>query len=244
VSSFTLDATEFDVVWRGLGHGTPPAVLDMPSPGASRAERARIEQAVWSTLAARGLATGVGEPSRSVRAALAVVARRVTAFELHTADLRALLGRVNRRAVLVEFREWRLHLRTVADTGLAATIAGLLPELPAGAGQSITVDVGLLERAEAALTDSAKRVVLRRGGLSRDDARMLGDMMRGAGGHGQIVAEVVRHGAVRRSARLVSFFHNGTGRFRVIRTGGHITITPATTAHLAAAADDLVSAPT
>lgn len=244
MSSFALDATEFDVVWRGLGYGTPPAVLDMPSPGASRAERVRIEQGVWSTLGARGLATGLGEPARGLRAALAVVAQRVTAFELYTADLHALLGRVNRRAVLVEFADGRLRLSTVADTGLAATITGLLPDLPAGTGQSITVDVGLLERAEAALTGAAKRVVLRRGGLSRDDARTFADMVIGAEGHGQIVAEVVRPGAARRSARLVSFFHNTSGRYRVIRTGDHITITPATTAQLAAAADDLVSAPT
>jgi hypothetical protein len=243
VRSFALDATEFDVIWRAQGFGVPPAVLDMPSPGVSHAERARIEHAVWSALTGRGLATGFGEPAWGLRAALGVVAKRVTSFELHTAELRALLGRVNQRAVLVEFSDGRLHIRAVADTGLAQTIATLLPELPAGQGQSITVDASLLARAEASLTAAAKRVVLRRGGLSRDDARTFADMMAGAEGHGQIVAEVTRHGTTRRSDRVVAFFHNDTGRYRVIRTGDHITITPVTTAQLTAAADELTSGP-
>jgi hypothetical protein len=237
---FAVDATEFDVLWRAAGHGVPPVVLDMPSPGGSRAERARIEHAVWSALTGRGLATGFGELAWELRAAIGVVAGRVTSFELHTAKLRALLGRVNRRAVLVEFADGRLLLRTVADTGLAHTIAALLPELPAGQGRSITVETGLLARAEAA---PSRRVVLRRGGLSRDDARMLADMMCGADGHGQIVAEVTRRGVTRRSEHVVAFFHNATGRFRVIRTGDHVTITPVSAVQLAAAADELVSGP-
>ena len=237
---FAVDATEFDVLWRGQGLGVPPAVLDMPSPGGSRAERARIEHAVWSALTGRGLATGFGETALGLRAALGVVAGRVTSFELYTAELRALLGRVNHQAVLVEFADGRLSLRTVADTGLAQTIAALLPDLPAGHGRSITVDAGLLARTEAA---PSPRVVLRRGGLSRDDARTLADMMCGAEGHGQIVAEVTRHGVTRRSDRVVAFFHNATGRYRVIRTDEHITITPVTRAMLAAAADELISEP-
>ena len=235
---FALDATEFDVVWRAAGHGLPPAVLDMPSPGASHAERARIEHAVWSALTGRGLANGFGQAAGGLRTAIGVVAGRVTSFELHTAALRALLGRVNRRAVLVEFADGRLLLRTVPETGLAQTIASLLPELPAGPGRSITVDASLLAKAEAA---PARRVVLRRGGLSRDDARTLADMMCGADGHGQIVAEVTRHGVTRRSDRVVAFFHNAGGRYRVIRTDDHITITPVTTAQLVAAADELIS---
>jgi hypothetical protein len=238
---FAVDATEFDVLWRGQGHGVPPAVLDMPSPGGSRAERARIEHAVWSALTGRGLATGFGEAARGLRAALRVVAGRVTSFELHTEELRALLGRVNHRAVLVEFADGRLHVSTVAETGLAQTIAGLLPGLPAGQGRSITVEAGLLARAEAA---TSRLVALRRGGLSRDDARTLADMMCGAQGHGQIVAEVTHHGVTRRSARVVAFFHNASGRYRVIRTDAHITITPVTTAQLAAAAGELLSEPT
>ncbi|TDQ05126.1 ESX secretion-associated protein EspG [Labedaea rhizosphaerae] len=233
-----LDATEFDVVWRAAGLGVPPAVLDMPSPGGSHAERARIEHAVWSALTGRGLATGFGQATSRLRTAIGLVASRVTSFELHTARLRALLGRVNQRAVLVEFADGRLLLRTVPDTGLAQTIAGLLPELPAGPGRSITVDVGLLAKAEAA---ASRRVVLRRGGLSRDDARTLADMMCGADGHGQIVAEVTHHGVTRRSASVVAFFHNDGGRYRVIRTDDHVTITPVTTAQLAAAADELLS---
>jgi hypothetical protein len=45
---------EFDVVWRALGLGAPPVVLQIPSPGRTHTERRRIEAQVWTALRDRG----------------------------------------------------------------------------------------------------------------------------------------------------------------------------------------------
>ena len=102
---------------------------------------------------------------------------------------------------------------------------------------SITVDVTLLAKAEAAGTPTEQKAVLQQGGMARGQAHTLSDMISGAAGHGQIAGEV----GGRRSTRVVAFFHNATGRYRAIRAGDHVTITPTTTAQLAAAADELIS---
>lgn len=238
--SFTLSATEFDVVWCGQGHGRPPTVLDMPSPGATHAERARIEHDVWAALAKDGLADRFGEPARHLLDAVEIIAGRVTSLELHTSGFRALLGRLNRRAVLVRFEGDELRFHPVADTGLAHTLVDLLPALPAGIGQSITVDATVLAKVEGAGTVNERRAILQDSGVTRASARTLLDMISDAAGHGQIVGESVHRGE-RTRTDVVAFFHNQTGRYRVLRRGDHLTITPTTLPQLAGAVEALIS---
>ena len=66
-SRLVLGETEFDVLWDELRLGPTPVVLRLPSPGRTRAERARIVAAGRGGLRRRGLADVTGpapEPAR------------------------------------------------------------------------------------------------------------------------------------------------------------------------------------
>ncbi len=54
--TFTLSLAALDLLWEQLGLGTPVRVFEVPSVGATEADRARLRQAVLTDLAARDLA--------------------------------------------------------------------------------------------------------------------------------------------------------------------------------------------
>lgn len=54
--TFTLSLAALDLVWEQLGLGTPVRVFEVPSVGATEADRARIRQVVMNDLASRDLA--------------------------------------------------------------------------------------------------------------------------------------------------------------------------------------------
>ncbi|TDQ05242.1 ESX secretion-associated protein EspG [Labedaea rhizosphaerae] len=236
MTEFALSATEFDVVWRGLGYGLPPLILDVPSPGATYTERAVIEREVWDALGGRGLADGPGQPRPAVAALFAVIAERKKAIELRVGALRTVLAVGPRRAVLAQLDGDRMWFATVPETGLAATIVEVLPAAPAGAGRSVTVDARALAAAEAASTPIARQKALQDSGVARGDARALAEMTDGATEVGQFAVEVDG----RRGDRVVAFYRGTTGRYQLIRHGDHITVTPASAAQLSAAVDRLL----
>ena len=231
-----MSVTEFDVVWRGLGYGVPPLILDVPSPGATYSERAGIERDVWVGLVERGLADRPGQLRSAVAELFAVVAQRKKAIELRVGGFRAVLAVGARRAVLAQLDGDRLGFATVPETGLAATVAAVLPVAGAGVGRSVTVGAKALAAAEAAGTPMARQKALQDGGLARGDARALADMTDGAYEVGQFAVEVDG----RRADQVVAFFRNESGRYQLIRHGDHITVTPASAAQLGTAVDQLL----
>lgn len=60
--SLVLSALEFDVLWQAQRLPRRHVALDVPSPGVTHAERARLVEQAWESLARRGLARG-REPS-------------------------------------------------------------------------------------------------------------------------------------------------------------------------------------
>jgi hypothetical protein len=145
---------------------------------------------------------------------------------------RAILATRGRHNVLGVLGE-RFRLTAVPDTGRAAILLSLLPDVPAGQGRSVSVDTAVFSTAAADPGTAHDR--LRRHGLTTDDARLLLTMTTGAVRITQLVAER-RDGRVIRSPP-VSVLDTAAGRYRVIRTvtaaGDHLTVTPATTAALA-----------
>jgi hypothetical protein len=238
VTEFALSATEFDVVWRGLGYGVPPLILDVPSPGATYSERAVVERGVWAALVERGLADGDGQPQPQPKIAdlFAVVAERKKAIELRVGGFSTVLAVGSRRAVLAQLDGDRMRFATVADTGLAATIVDVLPATAAGVGRSVTVDAKALAAAEAATTPTGRQAALQESGLARGEARSLAEMTEGAYEVGQFAVEFDG----RRGDRVVAFFRNPTGRYQLIRQGDRITVTPASAAQLITAVDQLI----
>jgi hypothetical protein len=231
-----LSATELDVVWRALEFGALPLVVDVPSPGATYAERLDIERRVWVDLVERGLAEDHGRPNWRLHDRLETIARRGRSLELRVfgADAtRAILATRGRRNVLAALGD-RFQVRSVPATGRAATILALLPEVPAGHGHSVSVDTAVF--ADATKTGNPLDR-LRRHGVSTDDARTLLAMATDSVRIAQIVAESrdIDGRAVR--SRAVSVHDTPAGRYQTIRTitasTDHLTVTPATTASIA-----------
>jgi hypothetical protein len=236
MTRFDLSTTEFDVVWRASEFGSLPLVLDVPSPGATHAERDVLERRVWTELVARDLADDHGQPDWRLLDRLETIARRRHALELRVLGkgaTRAILATRGRRNVLAVLTD-RVRLSSVPATGRAATLLALLPEVPAGQGQSISVDTTVF----AAATKAAKpQDKLRRHGISTDDARTLLAMATGSVRIAQIVAEVRDSTGRALRSRAMSVYDTPSGRYRAIRTvtsaTDHLTVTPASAASLA-----------
>ncbi|MGB3437680.1 MAG: ESX secretion-associated protein EspG [Actinophytocola sp.] len=235
MTRFDLSAAELDVIWRAAGFGALPLVIDVPSPGATHAERALLEHRVWTDLVARGLADDHGRAHWRLMNRLETIAECGRSLQLRVfgADaasaILATRGRHNVLGVLGE----RFSLTAVPDTGRTATLVSLLPENPAGKGHSVSVDTAVFT--SAAADPATAHATLRRHGVGTDDARTLLSMTTGAVRVAQLVVEHRGSKVVR--SRPVSVIDTAAGRYRVIRTvtaaGDHLTVTPTTTAALA-----------
>jgi EspG family len=230
-----LSATELDVVWRTADLGALPLVIDVPSPGATHAERAVLERRVWTDLVARGLADDHGRPHWRLANQLAIIARRTRSLQLRVfgdGATRAILATRGPHSVLGVLGD-RFRLTSTPATGLATTLLALLPEVPAGQGHSVNIDT----TAFGAATRAAKPLdKLRRQGMSTDNGRTLLAMTTGSVRTIQIVAETREpDGRITRS-QPVSVHDTPNGRYRTIRTitaaSDHLTVTPVTTAAL------------
>lgn len=236
MTTIDLSATELDVVWRACEFDPLPLVIDVPSPGATHAERADIERRVWMDLVGRGLADDHGRPHWRLADRLGTIARRTKSVQLRVfgADAtRAILATRGRHNVLGVL-DGRFRLSPVPATGTTGTLLALLPEVPAGQGHSVSVDTTVLAAAARSANAHDK---LRRHGVSTDDARTLVAMATGGIRTVQFVAENRdSDGRVTRS-QPISLYDNGSGRYHVIRTitgtTDHLTVTPATSPSLA-----------
>jgi hypothetical protein len=236
MTRFELSPVELDVVWRALRLGGLPLVIDVPSPGATHAERAVIERRVWTELVRRELADDQGQPHWRLADRLETIARRTRSLELRVfgADaIRAILATRGRRNVLGVLAE-RFTVSSAPATARVATLLALLPEVPPGQGHSVSVDTRLFAAAARAAKPHDR---LRQHGVSTDDARTLLAMATGSVRIAQIVAEARgAHGRAVRS-RALSVYDTPAGRYRAVRTvtpaSDHLTVTPATPSSLA-----------
>jgi hypothetical protein len=239
-----LSTLELDVVWRSQPFGELPLILDIPSPGATHAERAALEAQVWTELIERDLADDPGHATNTVVTALQVIARRRLSLHLRTFGpdaRRALVAQRGRRTVLGVLDDQGFRLARVADTGLANTLLSLLPEVPAGPGRSVSAPIHGFERASQAASSTAAIEALTEQGLDRTDARTLLDMTTGSIRTGQIAAEVrKRDGHIARSDHVIAFHDTPHGRYQAVVRDEYLTVAPATTTTLARAINTLV----
>jgi hypothetical protein len=248
VTRIDLSVTELDVVWRAHPFGALPLIIDVPSPGATHAERAALERRVWADLVARDLADDHGRPHWRLADRLETIALRTRSLQLSVFgadETRAILATRGRDHVLGVLGE-RFHLKAVPSTGLATTLLALLPEVPPGQGHSVSVDTSVFAAATTASTPAGAHDTLCEHGLDTDDARTVLAMATGSVRTIQLVGER-RHpdGRTTRS-RPVSVHDTPTGRYRTIRTitatADHLTVIPTTTTALADALRRLIPA--
>lgn len=217
--ALVLTAVEFDVVWRGLGLGAPPVVLQLTSPGRTHAQRRYIEAQVWAGLRERGLTVTPGSALGQLLGPLAAPSPRL--------ELRA-WGTSHRRAVVAGHSDGGVLARRVDDAVLlqpcgsvAGTTAGLLAGGRPGPGRAASVPDAALAAALRDPSPAGLRADLVDRGADPVEAGLVARMLHAVAGRAQLgVAAPDRWGVVRRVPGLLEVLDGRAGRYLLTRTLG------------------------
>jgi hypothetical protein len=217
----TITALEFDVLWEHLALDAMPLVLRVPSPGRTDAERAKFVNHAWDSLARRGLGRQVDLDPRLARliSLLRRPDREIDGRMWIGHQLRLFAAATGDQAVLATMVGSQLTLRPADATGLPRYALSVLPEAPAGTGQSITLPTADFEAAAQEATDQQRfAAALQARGVRQSDAealaRMIGDVVN-QGQYGSAVRD--KWGRRVRAGRVISFFDTKDGRYLQIR---------------------------
>lgn len=245
-----LSTLEFDVLWESERLPRGHVALDVPSPGRTHSERARLLEQAWQTLAERGLANGdravpeladwlnlLANPQVSIDSWV------WTDHEIKSLAVTA--GTQGLLAVVEPAEVWLIPARDTAIAEAAVSVAGVLP---AGRGHSISVATAVLHAADARAhgDPQALAALLREAGVAPVDAQGLAAMLAGMGTRGQFGVEVrQRDQRMLRADRIVAFHDTPEGRYAYLtrhNTDGRTwsTITPADNTLLATCVRELL----
>jgi hypothetical protein len=218
-SSVVLSALEFDVLWEHERFPRRHAALDVPSPGRTHTERAKLVEEVWASLARKGLAEN-RRPVPELLDSLALLAdpgRSVDAWVWTDREISALAVAAGSNALLGVVDGAEVWLIPARDSSLAEAAVSVAGAAAAGAGQSVSLPTQILRDADAYADGSADRLIehlQREGGLAYSQARLLAAMFDGMTLRGQFGAErTERDRRVRRAGRVVAFHDTGHGRY-------------------------------
>lgn len=217
-SSVVLSALEFDVLWSSQRFPRRHVVLDVPSPGATHTERAKLVAETWASLAERGLAKS-NRPDSELADQLALLAnpkQAVDAWVWTDREIRALAVSVGGSALLAVVDSGQVWLIPARPTSFVTSAVSVAGECPPGGGHSVSLPLDLLRAADNEVGGDPEKLVtaLNRRGLGLTDAQELAGMFTGIGTRGQFGAEVtLRDGRVRRADRVVAFHDTDWGRY-------------------------------
>ncbi|MGW5051138.1 ESX secretion-associated protein EspG [Actinokineospora sp. NPDC004072] len=249
-AALVLSALEFDVLWEAERLPAKHVALDVPSPGATHSERARLVEQAFDGLQARGLAKG-GRAVPELADRLALLAypqvcvdawvwtdREIAALAVASGN-QAMLGAVDRGEV------WLIPARATALADAAVSIAG---ESPAGPGRSVSLPTEVLLEADSRSGGDAQRLItlLAERDLPFSEAQALAAMVSGMGVRGQFGAERAQRDQRRvRAGRVVAFHDTAEGRYLYLARPANdgrmwSTITPADNARLTASVRELI----
>lgn len=249
--TLTISALEFDVLWEHLRFDQPPLALKMPSPGKTYTERSELADAVWDSLADRGLVGGSFGIDPGLVDLLCLLDRPQYEIDARLwigRGVRALVAARGQEGVVATLEEDRLTLRSIPAEGMPQAALALLPTLQAGPGYSVTVPSKDLDEAavEAGEVDELAWT-LRDHGVDPEDADELASMVSNVQARGQFGAAARdRWGRRHRPDRVVGFFDTPRGRYLQIRRsepGGQAwsTVAPADQRRLGQHVVDLVN---
>jgi EspG family len=232
-----ISTLEFDVLWEHYyGVDQMPLVLKVPSPGKTDEERAHIVRGVWDGLARRGLGTPVDPypPLIDLLALLRRPDREIDGRLWVGGELRVLAAATGDQAVLVTLSGEQLRLLPAEATGLPRFALSVLPVVPAGPGQSITLPTrDFTAAAEEATKQEELAAGLAGRGVRDVDAQALAEMIGDIVSRGQFGSAVRdKWGRRVRAERVISFFDTADGRYLQVRRVGEngeawTTISPA-----------------
>jgi hypothetical protein len=251
-ATIAVSRLEFDVLWESLALGEMPLVLKVPSPGRTHTERRRLVEDAWRAMENRGFARSAAEYERlaDLVRLLARPQREIDGrlwFGRKVGSIRVLAAASSAEAVLATLTNDGLALREIAPSGLAREALSVLPPLPAGPGESITVPSRqLAAAADNAATPTEFEAALRENGIRDRDAAILAAMMMRLRRHGQFGAATRdRWGHRTRATRVLSIFDTRTGRYLQTRSTAEpeaelwTTVSPADHRLLISQLDDL-----
>lgn len=244
--SFT--ALELDFLWEALDAGEPPYPLRVRSHGVTVAERAELRERTRTELAVRGILDHRGRIEPKIEGLLLLLTRAALSVdsvwlpELGAAPVRVLAGTLGAGGACVIQRADEVRLAGASRNLLAPRIVELLPEAPRGTEPSVTVP--LADVAELSTPDDEELVMSTSD--SAEPAHVLRHLarqprLRG----GQIGGNARDRTGTRRRGHVLSWFDTETGRYlsylTSAPTGDWITVTPANSATLIQAIDDLLA---
>jgi hypothetical protein len=220
-NTVTLSAVEFDVVWRGLGLGAPPAVLRLPSPGRTHTARRRIEAEVWAALRDRGPAwsTGVDPDLERLLQLLAEPPLRMEVRAWGAAAVRAALAGRRDDAVLAQRRGDAVVLTPCAS--LACAAVGVVGTARPGPGRAAVVADVDLEAALRGPSGAGLRADLVARGVDPGEAGLIARMLHGIVRRAQVAVLVPdRLGILGRAGELLEILDGPRGRYLTTRCRG------------------------
>jgi ESX secretion-associated protein EspG len=219
----TVSALEFDVLWEHLGlEEDMPLAVKVPSPGATHTERAQLVQQAWVEIERRGLGRAV-DLHPAVGTALHVLARPDREVDGRTwlgRSVRFLAAARGEEAVLAILADDYLTFHSVAATALPSVAIGVLAQVQAGPGHSVSLPSDDFETAanHAAGTKQGFESALRSRGVREDDVTTLAMMINDVVATGNFGAAARdKWGKRHRAERVVSFFDTEEGRYMQVR---------------------------
>jgi len=231
VSLTHLDAGQYTVLWRRLGLGEKPVLLDTPDHGITYAARDAADAAAWARLVAEGLVDAHDRVRTDVADALAVLRsphreldvriRTAGAASLRTAAARGELG-----VVAGVDRDHALHLRVHPGAHRPAHLASALlldvPVVPALPGVALSVPA-TVRGADAA----ERRRSMRSHGVPRVAAERLAALW------AEPPLRILRFGGAwidatgrRRHPEVLTVLDTAPGRVALRRTGERVEFRP------------------
>lgn len=219
----TISALEFDVLWEHLGiEEDMPLAVKVPSPGATHTERKQLVGQAWAELERRGLGRPV-EIHPGITQALSVLARPDREVDGRTwlgRSVRFLAAARGEEAVLAILADNYLTIHGIAATALPSVAVGVLAQVQAGPGQSVSLPTQDFESAAkgGGSTKQGFEAALRGRGLRDDDVTTLAGMINDVVASGNFGAAARdRWGKRHRADRVVAFFDTEEGRYLQIR---------------------------
>jgi hypothetical protein len=249
--SLVLSALEFDVLWESFELPRRHVALDVPSDGATYAERRELVESAWASLSERSLARN-RRVSGEVADLLHLLGRPQFGLDVWVWAEREIRGRavsVRGQAVLAVVDHGEVWLIPATEDGLPEAAVSVAGDLGPGVGQTVSIPYAALRSADEAAKGDAKGLVtaLEDRGVPLFQAQELSGMLLGQEARGQFGAErTSRDGVVHRAGRVVAFFDTDAGRylFQVApdRDGREwATVTPADNALLATRIRELMA---
>lgn len=240
---WSLQQDEFTVVWRRLGLGDKPVLLNTPDHGDTLSERDAIDDRAWERLRGRGLV----DRERVVPGladTLAALARPSVQADLRLrsgpdAERRVLACASGMVGAVAEATPGGVDIEAVPPSGLAEALLRALPVRPAVRGNAILLPEELLRdglSAEGALSrlDAAGM----RAGESRQLVEFLGSRMLRQAKIGAAARD--RAGRLRRSSAVLTVLDTEAGRAVLRSQRGGTLCMPADHERLRQQVDELI----